>query len=82
MTLLLTHRWLTLIIYGLWAVPALANVDLPESQRWSIFYRVALEQQSSPLVTSQTLNQYPFALLSSQVNILILLNILGKTSRI
>ncbi|HDY7702074.1 TPA: DUF3404 domain-containing protein [Vibrio vulnificus] len=65
MTLLLTYRWLTLIMYGLWAVPALANVDLPETQRWSIFYRAALEQQSSPLVTSQTLNQYPFSLLSS-----------------
>lgn len=65
MTLLLTHRWLSLLLCSLWAVPTLANIDLPETQRWSIFYRVALEQQSTPLVASQTLNQYPFALLSS-----------------
>ncbi|OFJ26309.1 hypothetical protein BFX31_14425 [Vibrio paracholerae] len=65
MTLLLTHRWLSLLLCSLWAVPALANIDLPETQRWSIFYRAALEQQSAPLVASQTLNQYPFALLSS-----------------
>ncbi|ENM3770855.1 DUF3404 domain-containing protein, partial [Vibrio cholerae] len=65
MTLLLTHRWLSLLLCSLWAVPTLANIDLPETQRWSIFYRAALEQQSTPLVASQTLNQYPFALLSS-----------------
>ncbi|WP_337913686.1 DUF3404 domain-containing protein [Vibrio cholerae] len=65
MTLLLTHRWLSLLLCSLWAVPTLASIDLPETQRWSIFYRAALEQQSTPLVASQTLNQYPFALLSS-----------------
>ncbi|WP_114806372.1 DUF3404 domain-containing protein [Vibrio cholerae] len=65
MTLLLTHRWLSLLLCSLWAVPTLANIDLPKTQRWSIFYRAALEQQSTPLVASQTLNQYPFALLSS-----------------
>ncbi|MDP4497570.1 hypothetical protein Q9L41_17335 [Vibrio cholerae] len=45
MTLLLTHRWLSLLLCSLWAVPTLASIDLPETQRWSIFYRVEQMQR-------------------------------------
>lgn len=82
MTLLLTHRWLSLLLCSLWAVPTLANIDLPETQRWSIFYRAALEQQSTPLVASQTSINTRLRYSAVTVNILILLNIPGKTSQI